>query len=414
MIRNARNTALKTCSKAGWRVALFGPYASRNLGDTATQMSVMQNLRRRCSEVRFLGVSPDPDDTFRSLGIPAFPLSGFGTSAGDLGGNFLESGKRAQKRAISFRAMRRINCFVRSLDLLVISGGGQIDDFWGGAWSHPWSMLLWTLIAKWQGVPVVFLAIGLDKLNSALSRRFCVWAIRLSSSCSFRDIQTFQTMLQLGVGTRATVCPDVVFALEFSTTPVDTGSKPFIVLSPISRSTWSNVEEDTHSAYLQALISVGIHLSLQGYEIRIVCSQTAMDTADAKRIFLSLRDCGVSSVSHCAAPIVDDFIRFVSGAELVIASRLHAVILSLMTGTPVVAFAHLDKVRAAMNAVALDNFCLSLQEFQLDRLLAVTDLALSQRDSLREQIRTAKLRLRSELVPVFDSLAAMRPNRYVS
>ena len=124
------------------RVALFGPYASRNLGDTATQMSVMQNLRRRCPDVQFLGISPEPDDTLRSLGIPAFPLTGFGASAGDLGGEFHTSAHPDRGRAVSLRAIRKIAGFVRSLDLLVISGGGQIDDFWGGPWAHPWSMLL--------------------------------------------------------------------------------------------------------------------------------------------------------------------------------------------------------------------------------------------------------------------------------
>lgn len=398
-----------SCAVHRCRVALFGPYASRNLGDTATQMSVMQNLRSRCLNVSFLGVSPDPGDTNRSLGIPAFPLSGFGAIAGDLGGDFLERGKPLQKRAISFRAIRRISSFVSSVDLLVISGGGQIDDFWGGAWAHPWSMLLWTIIAKWQRVPVVFLAVGLDKLDAALSRRFCVWAIEFSAACSFRDAQTYRTMRKLGVEKPTIVCPDVVFALDFVATPSDASSNPFVVLSPISRNTWSSTETNSHSTYLEGLIAVGVHLSRQGYDIRIVCSQTTMDTADAMRLLKSLQDMGVSHVTYCEAPLVEDFLRHVNGAELVIASRLHAVILSLIAGAPVVALAHLGKVGAAMQAMDLEEFCLSLQAFPLDRLFTLADLALSRKDSLREQIRASNLRLRSELVPVFDSLAALHP-----
>ena len=411
MICNLRNDALASTSGHRWRVALFGPYASRNLGDTATQMSVMQNLRRRCVDVQFLGVSPDPEDTLCSLGIPSFPLSGFGTSAGDLGGKFHVAAESARGRPLSPRAIRRIVCFVRSLDLLVISGGGQIDDFWGGPWAHPWSMLLWTIIARWQGVPVVYVAIGLDKLDSALSRRFCVWALRLSSACSFRDPQTHRAMVQLGFNKPAAVCPDVVFALEFAETQVVKGTQPFIVLSPISRNTWSSTETDTHARYIRALIALGLHIARQGFAIRIVCSQTAMDTADAKHLARSLTDGGAAAVTLCDAPVVEDFLRHVSGAEVVIASRLHAVILSLITGAPVVALAHLGKVGAAMQAVALDDFCLSLQDFHLDRLLTLVDRALSRRDSIRERIHAANLRLRGELVPVFDTLAALRPPR---
>jgi polysaccharide pyruvyl transferase WcaK-like protein len=403
------NRTLTDTSRHHRRVALFGPYASRNLGDTATQMSVMQNLRRRCPDVQFLGISPEPDDTLRSLGIPAFPLTGFGASAGDLGGEFHTSAHPDRGRAVSLRAIRKIAGFVRSLDLLVISGGGQIDDFWGGPWAHPWSMLLWTTIARWQGVPVVYLAIGLDKLNAALSRRFCIWALQLASARSFRDTQTHQAMLQLGLNKPSAVCPDVVFALEFSATRVATGSQPFVVISPISRKTWSSKETDTHTRYLQALIEAGLHLANQGFAIRIVCSQTVMDTADARHLARCLTEGGAVEVTLCDAPIVEDFLRHVSGAELVVASRLHAVILSLITGAPVVALAHLGKVGAAMKVVALDDFCLSLQDFPNDQLLTLIDRALSRREILRDQIRAANLRLRSELVPTFDTLASLLP-----
>ncbi len=410
MTDKLRNNALLAgTSRHNRRVALFGPYVSRNLGDTATQMSVMQNLRRRCPDVQFLGVSPEPDDTLRSLGIPSFPLTGFGESAGNLGGEFHTSAHPDRGRAVSFRAIRKIAGFIRSLDLLVISGGGQIDDFWGGPWAHPWSMLLWTTIARWQGVPVVYLAIGLDKLDAALSRRFCVWALRMASARSFRDPQTHQAMLQLGLNKPSSVCPDVVFALEFAETRVATGSQPFVVLSPISRKTWSSMETDTHTRYLQALIEAGLHFAKQGFAIRIVCSQTVMDSADARHIARCLTEGGVVELTLCDAPIVEDFLRHVSGAELVVASRLHAVILSLITGAPVVALAHLGKVGAAMKAVTLDDFCLSLQGFHTDQLLTLIDHALSRREILRDQIRAANLRLRSELLPTFDTLVSLLP-----
>lgn len=405
------NGILTNTSRHHRRVALFGPYVSRNLGDTATQMSVMQNLHHRCPDVQFLGVNPYPDDTLRSLGIPSFPLTGFGASAGDLGGEFHTSAHPDRGRAVSLRAIRKITGFVRSLDLLVISGGGQIDDFWGGPWAHPWSMLLWTAIARWQGVPVAYLAIGLDKLDATLSRRFCVWALRLASARSFRDPQTYHAMLLFGLDKPATVCPDVVFALGFSAARVAMSTQPFVVLSPISLKTWSSAETNTHDRYLCALIEAGLHMARQGFAIRIVCSQTVMDTADAKHLARCLTEGGVTAVTLCDAPVVEDFMRHVSGAEVVVASRLHAVILSLLTGTPVVALAHLGKVGAAMRAVALDDFCLSLQDFQTDRLLTLIDCALSRRETLRDHIRTSILKLRDELAPTFDTLASLLPPR---
>src|SRR5262245_54197120 len=61
------------------RIGLLGPYASRNLGDTAIQSAVMVNLRERCRTAEIVGICPDPLDTVQTHGIEAFPL--FGESA---------------------------------------------------------------------------------------------------------------------------------------------------------------------------------------------------------------------------------------------------------------------------------------------------------------------------------------------
>ncbi len=393
------------------RVGLFGPYVSRNLGDTATQMAVIQNLQRRCKAIVILGISPEPDNTLQSLGIPAFPLSGLGPTAGNLM-PYVDLPSAAQseawRRPYSPIVIRRIARFVRTLDLLIISGGGQLDDFWGGAWNHPWSMLIWTALARRYRIPVIYLAVGVDGLKENLSRRFSIMALRIAQRRLFRDSRSYEVMRAMGLEQPCEVCPDLVFALDSGWkgggTPADSR---FVVISPISRKTWSRNETDLHTGYLSALADIGRDLLGRGYAVRIVCSQSAMDMGDAVALATELRQGGASNVEVRDAPRVDDFITAVHGADLVIASRLHGVILSLVTGCPVVALAHLDKVRAVMDDFELGEYCQPLQEVQGDAVLPLVRRALENSRDLRLHVQRVATEFRMRLDKVFDEVAQL-------
>ena len=395
------------------RVALFGPYVSRNLGDTATQLAVIQNLRQRRPDLQILGVAPEPDDTLRSLGIAAFPLTGYGPVAGDLA-PYKDLPSAAQsdvwRRPYSLFVVRRIARFVRTLDLFVVSGGGQLDDFWGGAWGHPWSMLLWTALARRYGVPVVYLAVGLDGLKAPLSRRFSLLALHLANRRLFRDVRSYEQLQALGLVKPSSVCPDLAFSLKVGMPKIPNTphhQRSFAVISPISRKTWSHQETDIHVRYMSALADVGRELAGRGCALKIVCSQTVMDLDDAHALAQKLRNTGVTEVEVHDAPRVADFIQSVHGAELVVASRLHAVILSLVAECPVLAVAHLDKVRAVMNDIGLDGYCLPLRQIDSVRLCELACRALERSQELRQHVKREVADFRIRLENIFDELATL-------
>ena len=396
------------------RVALFGPYVSRNLGDTATQMAVIQNLLDRRPELNILGISPEPGDTLQSLGIATFPMSGLGPSAGNLL-PFKEAcpatWTTGQRRPYSPVVICRIARFVRTLDLLIVSGGGQLDDFWGGPWGHPWSMLLWTALAKSFGVPVVYLAVGLDGLNAKLSQRFSLLALRMATRRLFRDAYSYDQLRALGLVKPSSVCPDLAFSLTIDPPKRQDPTLPppqrFAVISPISRKTWSHRETDIHVRYMDALSEVGRELALRGCALRIVCSQTEMDIDDAQVLANQIRSVGVSDVKVEDAPKVVDFIQLVRGAELVVASRLHAVILALVAGCPVLGLAHLPKVKAVMYAIGLGGYCLPLQQIEIAPLRELARQALECNQELRKHVKKETALFRARLGRIFDEIATL-------
>jgi polysaccharide pyruvyl transferase WcaK-like protein len=382
------------------RIGLLGPFSSRNLGDTATQIAVMQEMQRRIPNASFVGIAPEPDDTLRSLQIPAFPLSGAGPAAG--------AAATAESRGPWART-RRMLSLLGTLDLLIVSGGGQLDDFWGGPWAHPWSMLSWAALARYRGVPVSFLAVGVDKLDSVLSRRFCVWAMHLAQHRTFRDAVSRDLLVQAGLSKSSTVCPDVVFALAGG---ARAGTRPpdrFVVLNPISHRAWSHTGSAAHARYIEALVAAGVELALQGYALRIVCSQASMDGEVAQHVAQTLHARGAHGVEVCEAPTAHDFLRTVTGAEAVVASRLHGVILSLLSAAPTVALSHLPKVTHVMQSHGLADFCLSLHDAAPNTLQHAVRRCLTNTEQLRAQIQMHNDQCAQQLRAVFDDVAQLLP-----
>lgn len=360
----------------------------------------MQQLRARLPQVEFIGVSPDPCDTQRSLGIGAFPLYGDADAAGPL-----PPGVAARARP-RWRAALRL---VAELDLLIVSGGGQLDDFWGGPWSHPWTMLQWTACARLRGVPVSYLGVGVDHLQHALSRRFSVLAMRLAQQRSFRETDSRALLQALGLRAASAVCPDVVFAL----TPPSAANTaaPFAVLSPISRKTWSKDATPVHERYLAALADAGQALAASGLQLRIAVTQPAMDSDDAAALAALLAARGVTGVSIESIACVDDYLRAVVGANLVVASRLHAVILALVAGAPVVALSHLPKVERVMRDSGLAAHCLPLQQATPDAVVNAVCQAATQTTAMRSLVADATRRFRTALAATFDQVGQLAVTR---
>lgn len=382
------------------RVALLGPYHSPNLGDTAIQMSMIENLRLQRPGVEIVGVSLDANDTARSLGIPAFPLSGMGAYA---------LPARLARATLVLRplgALSRIRRFLDSVDVLIVSGGGQLDDFHDGAWGHPYHLLVWIALARLSGARVAIVAVGLDRLRSRVSCAFVLAALRLAHYRSFRDAGTLQALRRLGWHGKAAVCPDLALGLRDSAAPAPGGGM-LAVLSPISERAWTAPGDARQLAYLERLAAAGAWLHQAGARLRIVCSQHVMDRDAAAQLAALLRARGVTEVETLESITVVQFLGHVREARLVVASRLHAAILSLVAGVPVVAVAALRKVRQLMHDAGLADYCVDLRSDPAEALIARIARALEREGELREQVQHYVRRSRCALAQTYDELGGV-------
>jgi polysaccharide pyruvyl transferase WcaK-like protein len=406
--------------KKAVRIGLLGMYASANLGDTAIQTTVMAGLRSRRVDVDFVGLSPDPEDTVRTYGIPGFPISGEDMRVSlPANGPVHSQGKLLLDKAVNhlpfwrrFLALKKIYRQMSDLDMLLISGGGQITDSWGGTWAQPFRLFAWCMCAKLNGKPIVSFAVGVDDLGRRLSAWFAVHALRLAKYRTFRDIISLDILRNKGLNAAASVCPDPAFGVGApSAGGVDdrAGTKPkFVVISPISFQAFQKARDAEYDAYLTVLANASEALLKQGHKVRFVCSQIKMDPPVVSQVVSRMgTDVGVSMAE---VKTVNDFVLAVRDAELVIGSRLHALILSLVAGTPIIAISPGRKVRQQMIDVGLEDYCLELKTLQAGALLSRMQTALDRRDELRKLISLRVHELLEKLEEAFDRLVTFVPS----
>lgn len=389
------------------RVGLLGPYASANLGDTSIQMAVMQALRERLAPVSFLGISTDPADVVRTHGIAAFAASGEGGMIEPGRPDPPETGGARRWLPGRIERLRGIDRVAASLDLLIISGSGQIDDFWGGPWGQPFRLLAWSGCARRHRVPVAVLGVGVDELDARLSGWFAVRAMHLACYRAFRDAGSVDVLRALGMSAPSRVCPDPAFGLRLPATGPRAGhDRPYAVISPIARNAWPGSEDAEYETYLQSLAGAAEGLLGAGLDVRFACSQTRMDPPAAQRVASKMARAAAARCTQEPIVSVDDYLAVTGPARLVVASRLHAAILALVAGAPVVAIAEARKVRQLMADVGLSEWFMGLHEAQAPAVWAKVQAALARQEGLREHVGAQQRSLRASLAATYDELVA--------
>ncbi len=419
----------------GMKIGLLDHMGYGNLGDAAIQEVVIANIKKRLPNAQLVGFSFVPDDTVKRHGIPCYPIrSWFPTLNGNRnaapGKTKLSSTlKSALKKSRPIRALakpvldfaREVAFLARSyralrnLDLLIISGGGQLGELWRGPWAHPYTIFKFSLLTKLAGKKLYFLDVGAGPLKHPLSKFFVRWALRFANYRSFRDNDSQELVRSLGVKEETHVYPDPVYALEFQQflrSASHGNSIPVVGLNPIGfcdPRLWPRKDEAVYQEYLEKIAQFSTWLVEQGYSLRVFTTEISVDRhviEDLKGLLSSRLSSPelVRQIFGSASENVKNVLLEMAEFDFIVTSKFHGIIFSHLLRKPVIALSYHKKMDVAMQAVGQGRFCADVERFDLTWLTRAFHSLVEESQGIRSGFAAAVEANATKLSQQFDCL----------
>jgi polysaccharide pyruvyl transferase WcaK-like protein len=431
------------------RIGLLTPYNGANLGDGAIQEAVITNIKVRYPDACIHGFTLNPEATGRLHNITCSPLTAlpllhywaptpskaFKVSSQERERTRFLQGVKNVAKTIPFaysllKGLRRWATatsylmaefqlvwqgyrMLKDFDLLIVSGGGQLDDYWGGAWGHPFALFKWALIARATGTDYLFLSVGTCTFKSRLSVMFVKWALQMASYRSYRDEISKKLLEHFTFTHNDPVCPDLAFSYDMPANkklPSGRKGKTIVGISPIaylSSYYWPKRDLKIYASYMASLTTFVSSLLRDDFSV-IFFHTSGTDKFVVEELLESLQKDNLiedtDNVEVVATKKAEDLLTLMSGVDIVVASRLHGVMLSHLMNRPVLAISYDRKVTTYMQDVGQGEFCLDIHHID-PQLLINTFLALSLKQELvKDQIAKKTTEFKQSLSIQFDEI----------
>lgn len=423
-------------------VGVLGHFGDSNLGDEAIIEAFVTRVRREwpCVELRIF--SMHPGDSRRRYGCQAYalrhateyedefrPLKDFlaesETAANPTASNAAEhtnaasatslvkrlacwlgdsvprgrvrSGVAGLARSVVgvFRELGFLRrCFrrVRGLDVMYITGSNQFLDNFGGPWGFPYTLLKWTLLCRLSGCRVAFVSVGAGPLDRWLSHRMIAVAVRMSDYVSFRDEGSRQ-LIREATRLDGPVLPDLAHSL-LPLAPKALNAGPngrrsmriAINAMPVHDPRyWHRPDEQKYRRYVDSLMRVCRALTSEGHEISFFATQFP-DANVARDVVKQAFSKDADPPGIRVPTTVQELLRVIQQADVVLATRFHGILLSLLMERPTVGICYYRKSRELLAEAGLGSYAFDIDDFDAAALESAVKRLISQRDEVTRGI----------------------------
>jgi polysaccharide pyruvyl transferase WcaK-like protein len=285
---------------------------------------------------------------------------------------------------------------LRRSDVLVVSGGGLMNDYW---WSVIPRYAAWVAAARLAGCRVVWAAAGVGPIRRRPYRSLAGLAFRASHLVTVRDEASRAWVGRCSTRVVAEVVPDPAF---FSVAPPpagavarrrNSGTTGIIVRAPAPGG-----PESAANRLADGVAGVAARSAARGQAVELLTMHDHVDEPFVRHVLDRCRDLGTEP-GVAALPLEPDAaVALLARYERLATVRLHGLILAALAGTPAVAIGYDAKVSAAATELGLADLCLPLEGLTADALEAALDRSLD--PALRKTLgeRVAAIRARGDEV----------------
>lgn len=417
------------------RIGLLDHMGYGNLGDAATQEALIANIRARLPFAEIVGFSLNPQDTTQRHGIPSYSITywhpGLRSSSTGRGKNHISL--RSRLKAVFTRIpivsgmvrwllhtsrevkhLVRSLRIVRSLDSLIIAGGGQLSELWRGPRSHPYNVFKFSLLTKLARRKLIFINVGAGPLQHPLSRAFIRWSVNLADYVSFRDVESQALIAELGVRRSTHVFPDSAYGLDVSDIRgVARGSSSGTVvgLNAIGfcdPRIWPEKDLAVYSAYLDKLAEFCLWLWSRHYQVRMYSAELSVDVHALEdlhqRLSASLSPAELDVIFQPPQQTVSGLMAQLAGFDFVVTSKFHGVVFSYLLARPVLAISYHRKIDDLIRTVGENHYCLDIRRFKTTDLEEAFSALVEDAPRLRSKLERISRSYADSLRGQFDSL----------
>jgi len=394
------------------KIALFSHGGVKNLGDEALFATVLQNTRLRIPDAEIVGFTSNPEDTKQRHGLETFPIrrldpepatapskeSAAARSSAPQVSTPAPTGLRKMLKGVpglaaSIRGGRVLGHVLKSVvlepkflydsyrrlkgaDLLIATGGQQLNDGYGGPWGFPFTLYKWTLLAKCTGTKVVFPSLGAGPIDSPLSKFFFRRTLNLVSYRSYRDAISSKLMAGMGIKGEHPVFPDLVYSLRLPAPkrPPSGAERVVVGANPVpfyAPHYWPTPNQARYEEYVRKLARFVEWLDKSGHAVSLFPTQTRADVITIDHIRASMN--GSASSPNILPPPqmqnLEDLVTEISRADLIVANRYHGILISLMMNKPVLGIAYHEKSRALLEQAGMGDYVLNIGNFKIEELI---------------------------------------------
>jgi polysaccharide pyruvyl transferase WcaK-like protein len=409
ILKQAEKMAVREAQKVSSspkKIGLMGPWGHGNLGDASIQDTMIRNIRKYHPDAQIYGISIYPEDTQARHNIPSFTMCSWPGNnwwTGDGKNAFVNGLSRISDkvRAISNPWLRKLFIPVRvpsefllellallrsyrslkGFDLLIVSGGGQLDDVFNGAWFQPYALLRWGIFARLRNVRYAMVSIGAGPIDQPLSKFFIKYALALTNYCSYRDFNSKKYVEQVvNFYRNDPIFPDPAHSLDIAKYQTNSreDQRTIVGIGPIPHKYPGTPpglpggQNETYTGYLEKLAVFVDWLLQNQYVILFFTNEDCVDRQAVQDLRATIAELGTSYSKDqiIEEPIasVDELLTQLARTDLVVASRFHGVLLSQLMNKPVVALSFYDKIDSLMVDTGQAEYCLSIDQFDVDTL----------------------------------------------
>jgi polysaccharide pyruvyl transferase WcaK-like protein len=206
------------------------------------------------------------------------------------------------------------------------------------------------------------------------------WTLRLATYRSHRDERSRRLLEEIGLTDPGPVVADLVFAWRPAATAAVPGDRRLPAKRAVGvnvfpfrdRRYWPIGDDAAYHAYLDVLGRFVHWLLQEGYQVRLFPTQLKADTrviADVmERLTPTLPSRLEERLSVARIDTVDDLAASVRDRDIIVATRFHGIVMSMLAGRPILALCNEPKMTDLMTDMGQARHCLPLEDLTLDGL----------------------------------------------